>query len=81
VHYSAEIDAITVLCVGGSLFYGDRRRAELTMVLAIVTGDYRSAFLWMIAAAVVDATDEAIARAARQRCPGSTARLGDIVDT
>jgi phosphatidylcholine synthase len=51
--------------------------------LAVFGGRYREAFLWMIAATVVDATDGALARRARvsERVPGiDGARLDDIVD-
>jgi phosphatidylcholine synthase len=52
-------------------------------VLAIIHADYRSAFLWMVAATVVDATDGVLARLARvkERVPEfDGARLDDIVD-
>jgi phosphatidylcholine synthase len=51
--------------------------------LAVFGGRYREAFLWMIAATVVDATDGVLARRARvsDRVPGiDGARLDDIVD-
>lgn len=50
---------------------------------AIVAGDFRAAFLWMLAATVVDATDGFLARAARvkERLPHFRGdRLDDIVD-
>jgi len=50
---------------------------------SVVGGDVRAAFLWLAAAIVVDATDGALARAARvrQRLPRfDGARLDDIVD-
>jgi phosphatidylcholine synthase len=52
-------------------------------VLAIIATDYRTAFLWMVAATFVDATDGVLARLARvkERAPGfDGARLDDIVD-
>ncbi len=52
-------------------------------VLATIAGDYRAAFLWLVAAVFVDATDGVLARAARvkERVPGfDGARLDDIVD-
>lgn len=52
-------------------------------VLATIAGDYRGAFLWLMAAVFVDATDGVLARAARvkERAPGfDGARLDDIVD-
>ena len=50
---------------------------------ATVQGDYRGAFLWMIAATAVDAVDGWLARLARvgERAPGLDGkRLDDIVD-
>src|SRR5687767_12972366 len=52
-------------------------------VAATVGQDYRTAFLWMIAATFIDATDGVLARAARvrERLPSfDGARLDDIVD-
>jgi phosphatidylcholine synthase len=52
-------------------------------VLAIVAGRYRAAFLWLVAATIVDATDGLFARLAhvQTRTPGfDGARLDDIVD-
>ena len=52
-------------------------------VLATVHANYRGAFLWLVAATVVDATDGVLARLARvkERAPGlDGARLDDIVD-
>ena len=52
-------------------------------VLATVQADYRRAFLWMVAATVIDATDGALARAAdvKTHVPRfDGARLDDIVD-
>ena len=52
-------------------------------VLAVFGGRYRAAFLWMIAATFVDASDGVLARAARVRERTPTfdgARLDDIVD-
>ena len=51
--------------------------------LAVIAGDYRAAFLWMVAATFVDATDGVFARLARVKdvLPGfDGARLDDIVD-
>jgi phosphatidylcholine synthase len=51
--------------------------------LAVIAGDYRTAFLWMIVATFVDATDGVLARLARVKTtlPGfDGARLDDIVD-
>jgi phosphatidylcholine synthase len=55
----------------------------LAALQATVGGDYRAAFLWMIAATVVDGVDGWLARLARvdQRAPGVDGRrLDDIVD-
>ena len=52
-------------------------------VLAVVGHDYRQAFLWLVVATLIDATDGVLARAARvkERLPGfDGARLDDIVD-
>jgi phosphatidylcholine synthase len=52
-------------------------------VLAIIAGQYRTAFLWLVVATFVDATDGVLARAAKvqQRVPDfDGARLDDIVD-
>src|SRR5215211_479978 len=52
-------------------------------VLATVQEDYRRAFLWMVAATIIDGTDGMLARAARvkERLPHfDGARLDDIVD-
>jgi phosphatidylcholine synthase len=57
--------------------------AAFAAVLAIVAGAYRTAFLWLVAATVVDATDGMLARLARvaERTPGfDGGRLDDIVD-
>jgi phosphatidylcholine synthase len=51
--------------------------------LAVLGGRFREAFLWMIAATVVDGTDGVLARLARvkERTPGfDGGRLDDIVD-
>lgn len=51
--------------------------------LAVIQGRYRDAFLWMVAATVVDGTDGFLARAARVKevVPGfDGAHLDDIVD-
>jgi phosphatidylcholine synthase len=51
--------------------------------LAVIDGDYRRAFLWLVAATFVDASDGVLARIARvkERLPGfDGARLDDIVD-
>lgn len=50
---------------------------------AVLAGNYRAAFLWLIAATLVDATDGFLARAAlvKERLPGfDGTRLDDIVD-
>jgi phosphatidylcholine synthase len=55
----------------------------LAVLEATVQGDYRAAFLWMIAATAVDGMDGWLARLARvaQRAPGiDGGRLDDIVD-
>jgi phosphatidylcholine synthase len=52
-------------------------------VLATIHGEYRTAFLWLVAATFVDATDGVLARMARvkERLPQfDGARLDDIVD-
>ena len=52
-------------------------------VLAVVHGRYRDAFLWMVFATAIDATDGVLARAARVKAvlPGvDGARLDDLVD-
>ena len=52
-------------------------------VLAVIDGRFRAAFLWMIAATIVDGTDGALARLARvkEATPSfDGARLDDIVD-
>lgn len=57
--------------------------AALAGVLAVISADYRAAFLWMIAATLVDATDGFLARLARVKevLPHfDGARLDDIVD-
>jgi phosphatidylcholine synthase len=57
--------------------------AAFAGVLAVIAADYRTAFIWMIAATVVDATDGVLARLARVRevLPHfDGARLDDIVD-
>ena len=55
----------------------------LGAVLATVQGDYRRAFLWLVAATFIDATDGVLARAAdvKRHIPQfDGARLDDIVD-
>jgi phosphatidylcholine synthase len=55
----------------------------LAAIEATVQGDYRAAFLWMIAATAVDGVDGWLARLARvgERAPGlDGTRLDDIVD-
>ena len=50
---------------------------------ATIVGDYRQAFLWLVAATLIDATDGVLARAARvkEHAPDlDGARLDDIVD-
>lgn len=57
--------------------------AAFLAVRSVIREDVRGAFLWMFAAALVDATDGWLARRARvsERTPGfSGARLDDIVD-
>jgi phosphatidylcholine synthase len=57
--------------------------AAFAGVVAVIAGDYRTAFLWMMAATFVDATDGVLARLARVKevLPGfDGARLDDIVD-
>lgn len=52
-------------------------------VVLTIEGRYRAAFLWLVAATFVDATDGVLARLARvkERTPGfDGARLDDIVD-
>lgn len=51
--------------------------------LAVVSGRYRDAFLWMVLATVIDSTDGVLARAARVRQVLPTvdgARIDDLVD-
>jgi phosphatidylcholine synthase len=55
----------------------------LAATLAIIDGDYRGAFLWLLAAVVIDATDGALARAlkVKERLPWFDGGLLDnIVD-
>ena len=55
----------------------------LLATLAVLEGQYRAAFLWLIGATLVDASDGVLARAARvrDRLPQfDGARLDDIVD-
>jgi phosphatidylcholine synthase len=57
--------------------------AAFAGVLAVISRDYRTAFIWMIVATVLDATDGVLARLARVReiLPNvDGARLDDIVD-
>ncbi len=57
--------------------------AAFFAMVAVSSGRYRAAFLWMIAATLIDATDGVFARFARvkQALPGfDGARLDDIVD-
>jgi phosphatidylcholine synthase len=52
-------------------------------VVAVIEGRFRAAFLWMIAATIVDGTDGVLARLARVKEFTPTfdgARLDDIVD-
>lgn len=52
-------------------------------LIAVTGGDYRAAFLWLVAATVVDASDGVLARLAdvKRRTPTfDGARLDDIVD-
>ena len=55
----------------------------LLALLAAVDGDFRAAFLWLVAATAIDASDGVLARLARvqERTPRfDGARLDDIVD-
>ena len=55
----------------------------LAATLAVVDGDFRTAFLWLIAAVVIDATDGTLARALRvkERLPSfDGAALDNLVD-
>jgi phosphatidylcholine synthase len=55
----------------------------LGAVLAAIEGRYRAAFLWLVAATFIDATDGVLARAAqvKERLPEfDGARLDDIID-
>jgi phosphatidylcholine synthase len=57
--------------------------AAFAGTLAVIAGDYRAAFLWMVGATFVDSTDGVLARLARvkQTLPGfDGGRLDDIVD-
>ncbi len=57
--------------------------AAFAATLAVIAGHYREAFLWMIAATAIDASDGVLARLARvkEALPGfDGARLDDIVD-
>jgi len=57
--------------------------AAFAATLAVVAADYRGAFLWLVAATFVDATDGVLARLARvkETLPGfDGTRLDDIVD-
>jgi phosphatidylcholine synthase len=57
--------------------------AAFAGTLAVIAGDYRAAFFWMVAATFVDATDGVLARLSRvkETLPGfDGARLDDIVD-
>ena len=57
--------------------------AAFAGVLAVISADYRLAFIWMIVATLVDSTDGVLARRARVREILPTfdgARLDDIVD-
>ena len=52
-------------------------------IVATIEGEYRTAFLWLVGATLIDATDGVLARLARvkERTPGfDGARLDDIVD-
>jgi phosphatidylcholine synthase len=57
--------------------------AAFAGTLAVTADDYRAAFLWMLVATFIDATDGVLARLARvkERLPGfDGTRLDDIVD-
>ena len=57
--------------------------AGFAMIFAIFDGDYRAAFMLMVAATLIDATDGVLARlaAVKETTPGfDGARLDDIVD-
>jgi phosphatidylcholine synthase len=68
---------------GVHLYTGTGAVTGFAAVLSIINGHYRAAFLWMVAATFVDATDGVLARMARvkERVPEfDGARLDDIVD-
>ena len=68
--------AVHAYTAGGAL-------TAFAAVLAILEGQYRAAFLWLVVATFVDATDGVLARLARvkERTPRfDGARLDDIVD-
>ena len=65
------------------LYTGLGAPVALLATLAVIAGDYRSAFIWLGAQIFIDATDGALARALRvkERLPFfDGARLDDIID-
>ena len=57
--------------------------AAFAATLAVIGGNYRSAFLWIIVATLIDSTDGVLARVVRikETLPGfDGARLDDVVD-
>ena len=68
---------------GVHLYTASGAIAAFAGTLAVFAGNYRTAFLWMVFATFVDATDGVLARLARvkERLPSfDGARLDDIVD-
>lgn len=80
----ARFSPLHTLSAWGVHFYtASGSIAAFAGTLAVIAGDYRTAFLWMVAAAFVDSTDGVLARLARvkEALPGfDGARLDDIVD-
>jgi phosphatidylcholine synthase len=84
---SAHPDAVSPLrswsAWGVHLYTASGVVAAFAGTLAVIAADYRTAFLWMVAATFVDATDGVLARLARvkETLPGfDGGRLDDIVD-
>ncbi len=79
-----RFSALHILSAWGvHLYTASGAIAAFAGTLAVIAGNYREAFLWMIAATFVDATDGVLARRARvkEALPGfDGARLDDIVD-